>query len=308
MRPPRGLKITREGRYYIAFTFGVGLAASNTGNNLLFLILGMMLALIVVSGLLSEAALRRLEVERAPAGPYREGEPAIVGVILRNANRLLPSVGLEVVEVEGKDFRSVPGRCVQIAPGESGRANMRTTPLRRGKIQLTGLKVITRYPFGLFAKSRQYDLAATLIAWPSRVAAAPISSDAGGDEAGSPVPGRSGVEDLRGLRRFREGDESRRIHWRRSLRVGQTLIVERDAPEGRRVQLRLAPGLGEAFEKAVRVVAARAEDHLESGDEVALEAPAGFSVGFGGGPGHRRRLLSALALVPATEAAGEGIS
>ena len=54
LRPPRKLKITREGKYFIGITFGVGFAAINTGNNLLYLLLGMLLSLIVVSGVLSE--------------------------------------------------------------------------------------------------------------------------------------------------------------------------------------------------------------------------------------------------------------
>jgi len=57
-RPPRRLKLTREGKYFIGITFGVGFAAINTGNNLLYLLLGMLLSMIVVSGVLSELSLR----------------------------------------------------------------------------------------------------------------------------------------------------------------------------------------------------------------------------------------------------------
>src|SRR5262245_33753614 len=41
--PPRKLKFTREGKYYLGITLGVGFAAINTGNNLLYLLLGMLL-------------------------------------------------------------------------------------------------------------------------------------------------------------------------------------------------------------------------------------------------------------------------
>ena len=64
LRPPRRLKLTREGKYLIGITFGVGFAAINTGNNLLYLLLGMLLSLIVVSGVLSELSLRKLTVVR----------------------------------------------------------------------------------------------------------------------------------------------------------------------------------------------------------------------------------------------------
>ena len=298
MRAPRTLRITREGRYYLGFTLGVGIAATNTGNNLLFLILGMLLALIIVSGLLSEAALRRLEVVRAPTSSHRAGEPSLTSITLRNGNRWLPSVGLKISEVARDGFSAATASCLRVPAGGFARAALRLTPARRGEIDLVGLKVTTHYPFGIFAKSRRYDLPARILAWPARATAAGAAHGEGKEEAGPPVSRRGGVEDLRGLRRFREGDEPRLVHWRRSLRVGRMLVVERDAPEGRRVRLTLAPGEGEPFEEAVRVTAATAERHLALGDEVALDAPSGYSVLFGGGPGHRRRILSALALVP----------
>ena len=49
MKAPRKLKFTREGKFFVGITLGVGFAAINTGNNLLYLLLGMLLALIVVS-------------------------------------------------------------------------------------------------------------------------------------------------------------------------------------------------------------------------------------------------------------------
>ncbi len=48
-RPPRRLQFTREGKYFVGITIGVGFAAINTGNNLLYLLLGMMLSLIIVA-------------------------------------------------------------------------------------------------------------------------------------------------------------------------------------------------------------------------------------------------------------------
>ena len=63
LTPPRKLKVTREGKYYLGITLGVGFAAINTGNNLLYLLLGMLLSLMLVSVVLSELSLRRLTVK-----------------------------------------------------------------------------------------------------------------------------------------------------------------------------------------------------------------------------------------------------
>src|SRR5262249_59880057 len=62
---------TAVGQTYLVLTVGIGLAALNTGNNLLYLVLGLQLATIVVSGVLSEQALRRLRMRRVlPDSPH----------------------------------------------------------------------------------------------------------------------------------------------------------------------------------------------------------------------------------------------
>ena len=50
------------GSWYVVFTVVVGIAATNTGNNALYLVLSGMLALLVVSGVVSRRNLRGLEV------------------------------------------------------------------------------------------------------------------------------------------------------------------------------------------------------------------------------------------------------
>src|SRR6218665_1620885 len=75
LRPPRTLKVTRMGRTYLVVTFGVGLGALNTGNNLLYLVLGLLLSVIILSGVLSERCLRDLTVRRVGMDGAFAGEP-----------------------------------------------------------------------------------------------------------------------------------------------------------------------------------------------------------------------------------------
>src|SRR5581483_2234579 len=64
-KPPRRFPPTREGWWFLIATLLLGLAAINAGLNLLFLVWGMMLFLVLASGVLSELCLRRLEVRRS---------------------------------------------------------------------------------------------------------------------------------------------------------------------------------------------------------------------------------------------------
>ena len=97
----RKLRFTRDGVFYVVFTLGVGLAALNTGNNLLFLILGLLLSTIIISGILAESALRGVSVRRHIERDPVAGEPFLVTYRLTNHKRAWPSLALTVEEVEG---------------------------------------------------------------------------------------------------------------------------------------------------------------------------------------------------------------
>ena len=54
LHPRRTITPTRDGWWCLLVAVGLGVAAINTGNNLLYLLVSALLALIVVSGILSE--------------------------------------------------------------------------------------------------------------------------------------------------------------------------------------------------------------------------------------------------------------
>src|SRR5882762_2236566 len=84
LRPPRRLSFTREGRIIVFLSVGVGFAAINTGNNLLYLLLGWLLSFIIASGVLSEMTLRDLRVERRPPPRIYASEPFLMEVVIKN--------------------------------------------------------------------------------------------------------------------------------------------------------------------------------------------------------------------------------
>ena len=60
----RQVKTTREGYLFLGILIAVGAAATNTGNNLLYLVLAMMFAVLFASFMLSEYSLENLRLER----------------------------------------------------------------------------------------------------------------------------------------------------------------------------------------------------------------------------------------------------
>ncbi len=92
--------VTRVGMVYVAIVLVIGIAALNTGNNLLYIVVAAMLAAILVSGFASALVLRNLELdvrlpEYAFAGRTMRGR-----IVLRNPRRRLPAFSVNVVPVK----------------------------------------------------------------------------------------------------------------------------------------------------------------------------------------------------------------
>src|SRR5260221_5283543 len=167
MRPPGRLKFTREGKFFVGITLGVGIAAINTANNLLYLLLGLLLALMVVSGIMSEISLRDLTVVRRLPLRAQVGRPHLVEIEVFNHKARVPSYAIEVEDL--RENQPADKRCffLKISPKSAQVAAYRRTPRRRGRDPHVGFRIATRFPFGLFEKSREVPADGELIIYPA---------------------------------------------------------------------------------------------------------------------------------------------
>jgi uncharacterized protein (DUF58 family) len=312
MRRTRGLRVTREGRLFVLVTLGVGAAAVNTGNNLLYLVLGLMLSLIVLSGVLSDLVLSGVRVRRALPSRAFARTPCVIELALANDKRWLPSFSIEVEDqAEGEPtdrrcyFLKVGARAEQVAA-------YRRAPARRGTLVLARFRLSTRYPFGLFEKWRIIEDRAELLVYPGLVPVLAPEAPSGGEivERAAPRPGH-GTE-FAGLREYRHGDEARAIHWRRSAALGRMVVREREREAGSRLAITLdearPAGEGAAWEEqleeAISRAASLAERALQRGTAVEVIARSGSSplVLAGSPPDPVFRFLARLAAVDAATA------
>jgi hypothetical protein len=171
LRPPRRLRPTRAGWSFFALTFGVGFAALNTGNNLLYLVLALMLAFLVLSGVLSESALRGVALRRRVPRELFAERDGWVSVEIANRQRRVVAYALVVEDrlVADDGGERAAGRCfaLRIAPGESVQRSYRLRPERRGELAFAGFVVSTRFPFGLFSKSRAIEAPERALVYPA---------------------------------------------------------------------------------------------------------------------------------------------
>ena len=291
----RKLTFTRLGRWYCSLTVGIGLAAINTGNNLLFLVLGLLLASIVVSGVLSENAVRDVRVTRVLPPSAAVGEPALIGLSVINGKPRAPSFSLSVREANGE----VTGGSfiLMLAPGAREELSYRFTPARRGRHLFAQLEVATRSPFGLFEKARPFDAPGELVVFPRAVPPPELPLRARGREGEEPLA-RAGLGfELHGLRDHRPGEDARAIHWRSSARAGRLLSIEREEERRRRVCIVCdARGItGLALETMLENAAALFQGALDEGAQVSLALP-GETLPPATGAIARRSGLTMLAL------------
>ena len=315
-RPPRRLGFTREGKIIVLLSVGVGFAAINTGNNLLYLLLAWLLSFIIASGVLSELTLRALTVERRPPPRIFAGEPFLMEVVIKNGKAKRASYSIEVEDLQGKT--PIDKRCyfLKIPEAKSQRTSYRHTFVRRGLYTLTGYRIATKFPFALFRKSRDVDAPLDVIVYPARVPVTrPAPKAVTRGETIAERLGRRG--EFFGLREGRPGDDVRDVHWRSSARAGRLLVREYEDELARRVAIGVDNALPEdirdaiadaavtpafeaqiaAVERAISIAASLAASYLEAGWSVELAAR-GAHVPAGTGRMHEARIARALALLP----------
>jgi len=316
LRPPRRLSFTREGRLIVVLAVGVGFAAINTGNNLLYLLLGWLLSFIIASGLLSELTLKRLVVERRPPPRVFAGDPFLMEVAITNEKPRRASYSIEVEDLVGNT--PLDKRCyfLKIPAEKTQRTSYRHTFARRGLYTLTGYRIATKFPFALFRKSRDVAAPLEVLVYPARaVVARPIPRTEARGELTANRTGRRG--EFFGLREHRSGDDRRDVHWRSSARSGRLLVREYEDEHARKVVIGVDNALPDAardavtdgaltpavelavagVERAISVAASLAAGYLESGWTVELCAR-GCHIPAGWGRIHEAKIARSLAMLP----------
>ena len=100
-------EVTRAGVVYVLVTLVIGIAALNTGNNLLYIVVAAMLAAILVSGVVSAVVLRRLQLDVRLPDHLFAGRAVLGRIVVHNPRRFLPSFSIRVVSARRKRKKPV---------------------------------------------------------------------------------------------------------------------------------------------------------------------------------------------------------
>jgi uncharacterized protein (DUF58 family) len=302
---------------FLMIILGVGFAALNTGNNLLYLVVSLLLAFLTLSGILSESALRGLEIRRSIPKEIFAGMNNPVQMEIKNTLGRVPSFSIVVEDraapkdpgdseldwrlYKNKDLPDL-GRvfALRIGPGETAARVYLLNPDRRGTLKYHSVRISTRFPFGLFSKSRTLWAGETVLVYPNiERAGVPRVASQNDDEGEGRSPAFQLGSAVDGLREFEQGDSLRRVHWKSSLRRNQLQVRTQEEQHCAEVEVRLCTRGAiseEHFEEQVRWAAGEVVAHLCADRAVGLVTDSD-RIRADRGPRQRARLLSFLALV-----------
>ena len=260
-------KVTREGLVYLGALFVLILAAVNTGNNLLFMILACMLAGILISGVLSRAVLTGVELRvEIPEHVFAE-QPILATVELVNEKETLPSFSLRVV---GEGSKKAPAQILtrpvyfpHIPQHGSARQKVELVFPRRGVYRQDAFGIRTKFPFGFLEKTRRVDSEVELIVYP-RVEPTeeffevlPLLSG----ELSSYYRGRG--HELYSIREYVSTDSAKFVDWKASAKTGALKVREFAREDERRLMLVLDPHIGPPRAELGTLAEAELEERFE---------------------------------------------
>lgn len=246
------LTVTRLGIQYLVAMVAMGAAAVNTGNNLLYLVLSLMLGLFLASGWVSRRAIQGLHLRSVEEGNIFAGVRGGIRVRFRN-DAPARIRGVEI-HLDMEDARVEPGF---LAGGEGqgeAVAILHVKPSRRGWARLRSVEFRTGFPFGFLEKAWRFPLEQRILILP-HPRSLPPRQDASGDRSRPRT--RPGSASPDGARPFRDWDPLSRVHWKRTAQRGSPWVRTFEDEESAGVRLRLDLGAwepGGAFERELEVL------------------------------------------------------
>lgn len=224
-------RVTRQGWIYMIGIILVALAALNTGNNLLFLILASLIASILMSGILSSVTLGGVELRLELPEHIFAGQSIRAKVELKNEKLTLPSFSLRVEGAANKEagaaaLLETPVYFPYLPRQDSVSQSVPMSFSKRGVYRQEAFRIVTRFPFGFLQKARRLDLRTEALVYPSVEATEEFMEVRPGMQGAMESLSKGRGQDLYALRDYLPNDSARLVHWKATARSGSLMVRE----------------------------------------------------------------------------------
>jgi uncharacterized protein (DUF58 family) len=318
VRRKPSLDFSMTGLVYCAMMLFMGLAAVNTQANLLFGVFGLMVGILLVSGVISRLVLRKLRVRRILPDHGVVGRMMPVTYEFRNDKRFWPSLSVAVAEIDGAEGFVRQPQCylLHAAPASTASVPAELVPRRRGLHELDRYQLSTSFPFGFVKRATNRHDKDSLLILPAIGEVSPrlLALCKSAENTGASMrPRAGGTDEFYGVREHRRGQNPRLIYWKRSARTGVLVAREMTQVAPPRLLVAVDTFLAEEtaeeharIERIIAMAGSLASMALDQEMSVGLVAWSGHWVLMNPDRGKRHRddLLSVLARLPLNKAHG----
>ena len=284
-------KLTNSGYIFAALTLAIGVAAVNTGNNLLYIVLSVMLAIMGTSGFLAYVNIKGLEASLLFPDEIYARTPAFVKVQIIN-KKVVPSF---LISCTFTSKNGGAGSCFSfyVPSRKSASQWVSITFPKRGLDEVEFVELSTTFPFGFTIRSIKVFSQQNVLIYPHirPVRIEGFWAEEIGQIEGKRKEGTDG--EFLGIRIYRPGDSPRRIFWKGYAKTRKLLVKQFAEQEGNRILIQLPEN---PSEEEIEFAASVAVAHLRIGGYVALQVGE-KSIPYGSGDEHRRLILKELALI-----------
>lgn len=290
------MKFSREGKRFFLAAVLITVAALNTGNNLIYLILSMMLSILMLSILILKVNMNGLVLKVSQGQPVFANNPANLDITVSNKKRIIPSYSIKVLMPEG-----IKGEVY--FPVISGLSDILKTVSvvyeKRGIYRYGDFFIESSFPFIFFSDRILCRVDGEVTVYPEirEIDGIVPQITSEGYELSLPRIGKG--DEFSMIREFRYGDDWRRIHWKASAKTSKFMVMEYAAEEPRKLTVildNLMPYDTESFERAISFAASISDRFLNEGFFVRL-LTCRKVIPFGSGRDHLFKILDVLAVI-----------
>lgn len=274
--PPKNLNHrlipTLPGVLLIVISIGIGAAAYNTGQNILFITLSLIISCLILNLVISWFNTRRLGWRLHLSAPWRADQEQVVGLEMRNEKRHIATYGLSF------ELRSEPSQAKarltlrqRLDPRSQLRLEWALRPTKRGRERVELVSVGSLFPFGFLRKIIGSGMSREVIVWPATInyrrhAIAGAWRALPGERSRN--RGQSG--EVVGVRKYIPGDSHRLVHWKATARIRKVMVKQfsSEGCDGVTLWLQTPSDLWvrpDQFETLVSLAATMAEDLFRTG-------------------------------------------
>ncbi|PLX92588.1 MAG: hypothetical protein C0621_09130 [Desulfuromonas sp.] len=270
-------------------TLFLGFSAVNTGNNLLYLVVSVLLGFMAISGLLGKRNLDDVWIAIETPDEIYAGLPTLLTVQLENRRKA--GAFLLDIELEGKSvlFPATAGGSRAALPLSARFEN-------RGRQPLPTLRLRSIYPVNFFIRSRAIPFDEELIVFPRLRQLVPEIAGEGEKEPGEHQErGRGHEGELNRISDYSGREPLRQIHWKLSARQDQLKVKEFSPPQGEPLMIDLQQIAARNLEERLSIAATLVASAIAAGHPTGLNLPE-RQVPPASGRTHKLHLLRELAL------------